>query len=143
MRYCGNKEALFAAASELDLRLPALEEIPQGRLGETLVLHFLNRWADDGAPAAMLRTAPPTRWARSGCGRRSPSKLVPFVTTVCPWPDQAPRRAVLLASQLLGVALCRCVLRMPPAVAMSHAQLAAWIAPTVVRCLTAEEPVSG
>ena len=31
MRYFGNKEGLFAAASEIDLRLPQLADVPRER----------------------------------------------------------------------------------------------------------------
>lgn len=143
MRYFGNKEALFALASELDLRLPSPHEIPEGQLGKTLVLHFLNRWADDDALAAMLRAAATNEAGAQRLRDTLAEQLVPFVTAVCPVPQQAPRRAALLASQMLGVALCRFVLAMPPAVAMSTEELAAWIGPTVVRYLTAEAPESG
>ena len=35
------------------------------------------------------------------------------------WGDQAPTRAGLIASQLLGLALCRYVLKLPPVAAMA------------------------
>src|SRR5512146_1074743 len=47
MRYFGNKEGLFAAASEFDLRLPDVAVIPVRHVGATLVEHFLDRWEGD------------------------------------------------------------------------------------------------
>src|SRR5919197_3958281 len=44
MRYFGNKEKLFAAAAEFDLRLPDLTALPRGSVGKALVKHFLERW---------------------------------------------------------------------------------------------------
>ena len=50
MRYFGNKDKLFAAAAEFDLRFPDLTEIDPAQVGRTLVGHFLDRWegSDDG-----------------------------------------------------------------------------------------------
>jgi hypothetical protein len=48
-------------------------------------------------------------------------------------PDDAPRRAGLIATQVLGMALCRFVLRIPPIVAMPRDELIEWIGPTLQR----------
>jgi hypothetical protein len=52
----------------------------------------------------------------------------------------APARAGLLATQMLGLALCRYVLRLPPVVAMSVEELVAHLGPTAHRYLTGAEP---
>src|SRR3989441_12646048 len=57
MRYFGNKEKLFAAAAEFDLRLPDLAAVPRGTVGSVLVGHFLDRWERDDSPQALLRAA--------------------------------------------------------------------------------------
>src|SRR6266545_1932226 len=54
MRYYGSKERLFAAAVDLDLRLPDFTSIPRRQLGATLVRHFLDRWETDPAGDALL-----------------------------------------------------------------------------------------
>lgn len=59
---------------------------------------------------------------------------------VCPDPADAPRRAALVASQILGMALARHVLRIAPAASMPREEVIAWLAPTVQRYLTAERP---
>ncbi|MDQ4110875.1 MAG: hypothetical protein M3306_07210 [Actinomycetota bacterium] len=48
------------------------------------------------------------------------------------------RRAALVATQLLGVALGRYVLHLPPIVEMDPEEIVAWVAPTIDRYLTAE-----
>ena len=63
--------------------------------------------------------------------------LLPAVAAAAPDPADAPRRAGLIASQMLGLALCRFVLRLPPVVAMSADEAAAWVGPTIQRYLTA------
>ena len=50
-------------------------------------------------------------------------------------PTDAPRRAGLIATQVLGLALCRYVLRLPPVVVMSRDEVVAWVGPTVQRYL--------
>src|SRR5438477_10923349 len=57
MRYFGNKEKLFAAAAEFDLRLPDLTAIPRSELGSTLVRHVMDRWENDETLMALLRAA--------------------------------------------------------------------------------------
>jgi AcrR family transcriptional regulator len=57
IRYFGNKEKLFAAAAEFDLKVPDLAAIPRSRLGAALVEHFLRRWELDDALVALLRAA--------------------------------------------------------------------------------------
>src|SRR3954470_14069400 len=47
MRYFGNKEKLFVAAAEIDLRLPDVSVVPRGSVGRVLVRHFVERWEGD------------------------------------------------------------------------------------------------
>jgi Tetracyclin repressor-like, C-terminal domain len=63
--------------------------------------------------------------------------LLPVIATVNPVEPQ--RRAGLIASQVLGLALCRYVLRLPPVVGMSHDEIVGWLGPTVQRYLEAPE----
>ena len=65
------------------------------------------------------------------------TQLLPVIAKVNP--ADAPRRAALIATQVLGLALCRFVLRLPPVVAMSRDEVVAWLAPTIQRYLTAPE----
>src|SRR3954453_18097636 len=55
MRYYGNKEGLFAAAVELDLRLPDLRALQREEIGRALVTHFLNLWEENEELTAVLR----------------------------------------------------------------------------------------
>ncbi|MDT5104928.1 MAG: hypothetical protein QOI25_2441 [Mycobacterium sp.] len=59
------------------------------------------------------------------------AQLLPAIATLVP--DDAPRRAGLIATQVLGMALCRFVLRIPPIVAMSREELIEWLGPTLQR----------
>jgi len=142
MRYYGSKEGLFAAASEIDLGMPELTEVPREEIGARLVRHFLDRWRDDETLNAMVRVSVTNS---AGAGRVEAvfrEQIVPVVAAVCPRPDEVERRAALLASQILGMALSRYVLKLPPAVALDQEEVVAWLAPTVQRYLTAEAPES-
>jgi AcrR family transcriptional regulator len=140
MRYYGSKEKLFAAAAEFDLRLPALGTVDRDRVGTILVNHFLDRWDGDETLVALLRAGATNEAAAERMRDVFVTQLGPLVSRLCADPAQAPLRAGLLASQALGFALCRYVLRLPPVVAMSRDQVVAWLAPTAQRYLTAPQP---
>ena len=56
------------------------------------------------------------------------------------YPD-ADRRAALIGSQLLGLALCRYILRLQPLASLSADEIVAGLAPTIQRYLT--QPIPG
>jgi hypothetical protein len=64
------------------------------------------------------------------------SQLIPVLASVVGDPSEVPRRAGLVASQLLGLALTRHILRLPPVVAMDRDLLIEQIGPTIQRYLT-------
>ncbi|MFI6205115.1 TetR family transcriptional regulator [Streptomyces sp. NPDC051041] len=140
MRYYGSKEGLFAAAVAVDLKLPDLGALPRAEVGHALVTHFLTLWEQNEVLTALLRVG-----AAGGAGAERMQgvfrdQLLPVARQVCPDPEQVPVRAALVAAQLLGVALTRYVLRIPPAVALAREDLVAWLAPTLQRYLTAPGP---
>ncbi|MEV6550854.1 TetR family transcriptional regulator [Streptomyces sp. NPDC051597] len=140
MRYYGNKEGLFAAASELDLRFPDLGALPGKHIGAVLVTHFLDRWEGDDVLTAMLRVGVTNDAGAERLRSVLAEQLGPIAAGLCPDPADVPRRAALVASQILGMALARYVLKFPPAVEMTREEVIAWLAPTVQRYLTAEAP---
>lgn len=140
MRYYGNKEGLFAAASEFDLRLPELGALPGRHAGAVLVAHFLDRWEQDEVLTALLRAGVTNAAAAERARSIFREQLGPVVAGLSPDPADAPRRAALVASQILGMALARYVLCFPPAVEMTKEEVVSWLAPTVQRYLTGERP---
>lgn len=140
MRYYGNKEGLFAAASEFDLRLPALGALPGRHAGPVLVTHFLDRWEQDDVLTALLKAAVTNPAAAERARAIFKEQLGSVAAGLSPDPADAPRRAALVASQILGMALARYVLRLPPAVDMTREEVIAWLGPTVQRYLTEEAP---
>jgi AcrR family transcriptional regulator len=136
MRYYGSKEGLFAAAAEFDLRLPDLAAVPPDRLGETLVRHFLGRWEGDETLAALLRAASTNPGAAERMRRLFADQLAAAVAGFGTDPATTARRAGLVASQTLGLAFTRYIVRLPPVVEMAPEDLVAWVAPTLQRYLT-------
>ncbi|MEU7565907.1 TetR/AcrR family transcriptional regulator [Streptomyces fradiae] len=140
MRYYGNKERLFTAASEIDLRLPRLGALPARHVGAALVGHFLDRWEADDVLTAVLRGGITNPAGAERMHAIFREQLGPLVAGLCPDPAEAPRRAALVASQILGMALVRYVVKLPPAADLTKDEVVAWLAPTVQRYLTAERP---
>src|SRR6195952_996792 len=131
MRYFGNKDQLFAAAAEFDLQFPDLSDVEPEKLGHALVAHFLARWEDDEALVVLLRSATTNAEAAQSMTDIFAGQLLPAITKFAA--DDAPRRAGLIATQVLGMALCRFVLRLPPVVALSRDELIDWLGPTLQR----------
>jgi AcrR family transcriptional regulator len=136
MRYYGSKEKLFAAAAEFDLRLPDPRAIPPDELGARTVAYFLQRWEGDETLMALLRAGVTNDAAAARLRDIFASQVAPLVAAVVPDPSEVPTRAGLMASQILGLALTRYVLRLPPVVAMSADELVRWVGPTIQRYLT-------
>ncbi|MEV0483088.1 TetR family transcriptional regulator [Streptomyces sp. NPDC050508] len=140
MRYYGNKEGLFAAAVSYDLRLPDLTSTARDEVGRALVTHFLAMWEENEELTAMLRVGATNQGGAERMQGIFRDQLMPVARQACPDPEQAPARAGLVASQLLGLALTRYVLRFAPTVALAREEVVAWLGPTVQRYLTAPSP---
>jgi AcrR family transcriptional regulator len=124
MRYFGNKEKLFAAAAEFDLRLPDLSETPREEIGRRIAGHVVDRWDHDETLMALLRASVTNPAAAERMREIFVSQLGPAT------------RAGLVATQVLGLALTRYVLRLPPVVAMDRESIVEWIGPTLQRYFT-------
>ncbi|WP_327315101.1 TetR/AcrR family transcriptional regulator [Streptomyces sp. NBC_01235] len=140
MRYYGSKEGLFAAAVAVDLKLPDLAALPRDAVGWALVTHFLAMWEENEVLTALLRVGVTNQAGAERMQGIFRDQLLPVARAVCPDPEQFPARAALCATQLLGLALTRYVLRFPPVVALHREEAVAWLAPTVQRYLTAPHP---
>ncbi|NJP53952.1 TetR/AcrR family transcriptional regulator [Streptomyces sp. SBST2-5] len=140
MRYYGNKEGLFAAAVAIDLQLPDPASLPRDDAGHALVTHFLHMWEDNDVLTALLRVGITNETGAERMRGIFSDQLLPLVERVCPDPEQAPARAALVSSHLLGLALTRYVLRFPPASRLHPDEITAWLAPTLQRYLTAPHP---
>jgi len=138
MRYFRSKAGLFTAAVTMDLLVPDLRSVSPGRRGELLVRHFVNRWEDpehDDELIAMLRTGVTSETV----ARQLQAVLSQLITEpIAALGDQraAAERGTLIATQLLGLALCRYILRFEPLASLPAEDVVAVVAPSVQRYLT-------
>jgi AcrR family transcriptional regulator len=135
MRYFGSKDQLFAAAADFDLELPDLSDVDRDQLGAALVDHFMSRWERDEVLIVLLRASATNAEAAQRMRSMFASQLLPVIANINP--DAPERRAALIATQTLGLALCRYVLQLPPIVDMPHDEAVSWLGPTVQRYLDA------
>ena len=136
MRYFGNKEKLFAAAAEFDLRLPDLSALPPAEVGAALTNHFLDRWEDDESLKALLRASVTNEVAADRMRQLFATQLGPVASPSQPWFDDPVCAAGLVATQALGFALCRYVLKLQPVAGLTREEAVAWLGPTITRYLT-------
>jgi len=140
MRYFGNKAGLFAAAATSELDVPDLTQAPPARRGEALVQHVVDRWEnrpDDDVLVFLLRTAVTNEAVAAQLQQQLDDLLTAPIAAL--GDPNAARRATLIATQLLGLALCRYVLRLEPLKSLPIDDVIAAITPTVQRYLT--EPI--
>jgi AcrR family transcriptional regulator len=142
MRYYGNKEGLFSAAVDLDLHFPDAAEWPREELGIRLARHVLARWEgelSDEQIQLLLRSATTNSAAVEQMRAVFGGQVFRFVQQVT-GADAAEvtRRTSMLATQVLGVALCRYVLALPPMAAMDAETLATMLAPVIQHYLTGD-----
>lgn len=123
MRYFGNKEGLFSAAAEFDLRLPDLAAVPDATLGRTLAAHFIRRWDSDDTFRALLRAAVTHDAAVARMHDILDRQLTPALATRLADPATTPVRAALLTTHLLGFALGRRILRFAALVDLDASQV--------------------
>jgi AcrR family transcriptional regulator len=136
MRYFGSKRQLFARSAEFDLRLPDLAAAPRAQVGHVLTAHLLDRWEADDGLQILLRTATTDDDAAQRMRTIFAGQIAPQIAALTGDEAAAVTRAGLVATQALGMALCRYVLRLPPIVAMTPAEIVAWLGPTLQRYLT-------
>jgi AcrR family transcriptional regulator len=135
IRYFGSKDALFARVAEFDLRLPNLSEIDRARIGEAIVRHFLEVWEvdhDQVGLAILLKSASSNEFALQKLKGIFAAQVVPALARVVD-ASSLPRRAALVASQLLGLALTRYVLKLPPVVQLPRETIVSEVGRTLQR----------
>ena len=145
--YFGSKDDLFIAALEIpaDPRSIVPMVFAEGidGAGERLIRVFLGVWEDPAARLpliALVRTSlgddGPVNLLREGMLRMIFGPL----TSILP-PNEADRRAQLVASQLIGLVVGRYLLRLEPLASMTPDELVAWVAPTLQRYLDGPTPL--
>ena len=136
MRYYGSKAGLFAAAVTIDLLVPDLRPVPAAQRGEALVRHLVERWEDpaqDDELIMLLRTAVNSEAVSAQLQDVLLQRITGAVAAL--GMTDASKRAGFIQTQLLGLALCRYILRMEPLASLPAADVVAAVAPSVQRYL--------
>ncbi|MEU5552461.1 MULTISPECIES: TetR family transcriptional regulator [unclassified Micromonospora] len=143
--YFGSKEQLFLAAVQapVDPRelLPAVLDGDRDGIGERLVRTFVAMWDSPAGAAgvALLRSAVGNEWtARLVREFLTTQVLRRILDHLDVDPAHRPLRGGLVASQLIGLALMRHVVRLEPVASAEPETLVATVGPTVQRYLTGE-----
>jgi AcrR family transcriptional regulator len=142
IRYFGSKQELFVAAVSVKLDVPNLSEVPAARRGEVLVAHFVSRWEgerSDDILIMLLRSAMTNEDAAKRLREVFDRQVVEALKPVTE-KSELKRRAALVASQMLGLALTRYILRLPGAIEMSPDEIVRALSPTVGRYLRGALP---
>ena len=132
IRYFGSKDELFSLVAEPDLRLPDLSGMNPKKIGEALVGHFLDLWEGGSGMAVLLRSAASNEAAADRIKQIFARQVFPVIASAGA-PEKAPQRAGLVASQLLGLAMTRYILKLPPLVAMDRDFIVREVGKTVQR----------
>jgi AcrR family transcriptional regulator len=143
--YFGNKEQLFleTVQAPVDPRevLPAVLAGGVDGVGERLVRMFVGVWdSPAGSPAAaLLRSAVNNEWTarmlREFLISQILRRLIKDLDLETP---DAPLRASLVASQLVGLAMARYIVKVEPIASAPSEQLVTAIGPTLQRYLTGD-----
>ena len=88
--------------------------------------------------AILLRSAASNEFAAEKVRDVFANQVRPMVASVGD-PADASRRAGLVASQLLGLAMCRYLLRLPPVVALSHEEIIRNVGPALQRYVMGQD----
>jgi len=142
MRYFESKRGLFDAAMTVELRIPDLSRHPRDKLGEAIITHFLKRWEEPDADSLqlLLRSSASNEEAAERLRGVFRDQIVTLVGRLRGSETDARDVASLIATQTVGLAYTRYVLKLPPLVAMPHETIIKVIGATIQRYLTEPLP---
>jgi AcrR family transcriptional regulator len=134
MHYFGNKAKLFAEASRFDITFPDLSDVAPDRVADVLLPMFVAVWGPQGPLLPLLRAAATNQAAADALLEVFVDRVAPALDAVVP--DRGAERAALVGSQLLGLAVARHIIRIPPLAGMDDADLIEWLRPVLAHYLT-------
>jgi AcrR family transcriptional regulator len=141
LHYFESKEGVFRAAVDFPIDpagfIPGLLKPGLDGLGGRLVRFFLETWESPaGSPLlALIRSVVASESAASLMREFVSREILARVAEALEL-DQPQLRASLAASQLIGLAMLRYVVRVEPLASASPRRVAAWIGPTLQRYFT-------
>ena len=148
----GSKEELFRESLRLildpDVLVAAMTGVDDDEpdIGTRMVRMYLRIWETPDTAAsmrAMLQSATSNTDANDAFRGFMQNYVLTAVSGVLGGGEQARLRAMLAASNLVGTAMLRYIIQVPPLATLSADEVVALIAPTVTRYLTADADVLG
>ncbi|MEV4467180.1 TetR family transcriptional regulator [Micromonospora echinofusca] len=143
--YFGSKDRLFLAAMHAPVDpaelLPRVLAGDRAGLGERLVHTFLGVWDSPAGTAgvALLRSAVSNEWTARLLREFLVTQVLRRVLDQLDVdPAELPLRGSLVASQMIGLAMMRHVVRLEPVASATPETLVAAVGPTVQRYLTGD-----
>lgn len=140
MHYFGSKADLFAAASRFEITFPDLSAVAPDQVAGVLLPLFITAWGPQGPFLPLLRAAATNRVAAEALLQVFVDQVAPALAAVVA--DHPAERAALVGSQLLGLAVARYILAVPPLVVMDDAELTEWLRPVLAHYLADPAPQS-
>ena len=141
--YFGSKEQLFLEMMELPVNpndfLPQVLGGGVDAVGERLVRTFLTVWDSPvgTTAAALMRSAVSHDWSARMLREFITAQILRRVVNSLDLdPKEGPLRASLIASQMLGLAMARYIVKVEPLASTPREELVAAIAPTIQGYLT-------
>jgi AcrR family transcriptional regulator len=140
----GSKADLFRESLRLIVDPALLVEAMVGErdtIGERLVAQYLRIWESPetaSTMAAMLQSATSNPDANDAFRTFMRDYVLTAVSGVIGGDEQARLRAMLAATSLVGTALIRYIMRVPPLATLPTADVIRLLSPTVTRYLTAD-----
>jgi AcrR family transcriptional regulator len=141
LHYFGSKEVVFRSAVSFPFdpaeALPALIAGGPEGLGERLVRFFLDTLdTPEGRPSLALIRSAITNESATGLLREFVRREVLARVGEATSLDRPQARATLAGSQLVGLAVVRYIVKVPPLDQAPPAEVAAWVGPVLQRYLT-------
>jgi AcrR family transcriptional regulator len=141
--YFGTKDQLFVATMEIPVNpaevVPKIVAAGPDGVGERLVRMFLTVWDSPAgvSAAALLRSALSHEWSARMLREFLTSQILSkIIQTLDLDPKQAQLRTTLAASQMVGLAMTRYLLKVEPLASAPRETLVAAVGPTIQRYLT-------
>ncbi|MEV4482299.1 TetR family transcriptional regulator [Micromonospora coxensis] len=143
--YFGSKDQLFRATVDIPVDpaelLPAVLAGAPEEVGARLVRLFVRVWDSPTGTAAvaLLRSAATNEWTARLVREFLVTQVLRRVLDhLAVAPDELPLRGSLVASQMIGLAMMRYVIRLEPVASADPETLVAALGPTVQRYLTGD-----
>lgn len=137
-RYFGNKQDLFATATEFRIELPDLAAAEPDDIAGMLLPQYFAVWEDDQAFLALLRAAGTSRVAANTLNQTLATHVAPTLNAATP--DHHRQRIAITDAFVIGLAMTRSILANPAMTNLSREELGAWAAPVFRQLLTGPAP---